>query len=79
MRPQQQQQPQHRITNFIHKNTQLKTNTEWGERRGGEIERSARGQQAMSKFVDCELYWVVFGAMGGRDGKGGGLTDWPIV
>lgn len=26
---------------------------------GGEIERSTRGQHAMSKFVDCGLHWVV--------------------
>lgn len=43
--------------------------------RGGEIERSTRGQQAMSKFVDCGLHWVVFGACG----EEGWLTAWPIV
>lgn len=43
-----------------------------GREEGREIERSARGQQAMSKFVDCGLYWVVFGAMGGGMGRAEG-------
>lgn len=48
------------------KHTAKNKHREWREE-GGEVEHSARGQQAMSKFVDCGLYWVVFGAWGEAD------------
>lgn len=41
----------------------------------GEIERSTRGQQAMSKFVDCGLHWVVFGACGVEAGRRAGPSS----